>query len=63
MRKLFPSEHYKMLAMMRERNNYRDMALKMQDALKAIADGEGDAQLIAQQTLDQLKKEYGRGFQ
>lgn len=60
-RQLFPSEHYKMLQMMRERSAYKDMAWQMQAALRAIAGGDGDAQLIAQQTLDQLQKEYGNG--
>jgi len=51
-----------MLQMMRERATYKDMAFKMQEALKAIADG-GDAKIIAQQTLDELQKEYGNGPQ
>jgi hemerythrin-like domain-containing protein len=60
---MFSGEHYKMLAMLKERNAYRDMALKMQEALKAIAYGDGDARKIAAQTLNQLTKEYGSGPQ
>ena len=60
-RYMFSSEHYKMLAMMRERNAYRDMALQMQEALTTIANGDGDAQVIAKQILDKLMKEYGNG--
>jgi len=56
------AEQAKMLQMMRERATYKDMAFKMQEALKAIADG-GDAKIIAQQTLDELQKEYGNGPQ
>ena len=56
---LFPREQYQMLQAMRERLAYRDMAFAMQEALKRIAGGEADAQRIAQQTLDQLNKEYG----
>ena len=57
------AEQARMLTMIRERAAYRDMALTMQEALKAIANGDGDPQVIAQQTLDQLTKEYGRGPQ
>jgi hypothetical protein len=59
---LFPREQYQMLQAMRERLAYRDMAFTMQEALKLIAGGDGDAQRIAQQTLDQLNKEYGDEF-
>ena len=55
------AERAKMLQMLRERSAYKDMAWQRQAALKAIANGDGDAQLIAQQTLDQLQKEYGNG--
>ena len=57
------AEQAKMLQMMRERATYKDMAFKMQETLKAIANGDGDAQVIAQQTLDELQKEYGNGPQ
>lgn len=60
-RNLFPAERYKTLAMMRERNAYRDMAFTMQVALQAIADGKGDAQAIARQTLNTLNEEHGDG--
>jgi acetylglutamate kinase len=55
------AERAKMLQMLRERAAYKDMAFKMQEALKAIAAGEGDAKVIAKQTLDQLNTEHGNG--
>jgi hypothetical protein len=57
------AERAQMLRVLRERAAYKHMAFVMQEALKAIAAGDGDAQVIAQQTLDQLTKEYGNGPQ
>ncbi len=57
------AERAQMLRMLNERASYKHMAYQMQQALMAIASGDGDAMVIAQQTLDKLRKEYGNGFE
>lgn len=53
------AEQAKALELLRQLAAYRNMAYAMQECLKAIADGDANAQKLATETLAKLNKEYG----
>lgn len=57
------AEQAKTQEVLRKLTAYRNMAYTMQECLKAIASGDANAQKLATETLAQLNKEYGNGFE